>query len=447
MKVIIVGAGEVGYHIADRLSKEKHDVTVIEKSLEKERLLKTKLNAMVILGSGANVDVLESAGIAQADLFIAVTDLDEVNLVACMLANEYQVPHITARIKSLEYSKPGWQRNAAKLGIDLLINPQNVVADEICNIVAHTAATEAAEFANGRVVFLGYPIGKDSPLAGISLKELGGIRGIYRLVVTAIQRNHETVIPRGADVIERGDTVYFVCNKRDLGAVNYLFGFEKEETKTIFILGAGRVGAAVASRLAALKYRVKVIDRNPQHCADLAQTLDNVLVLNTEGTDVDTLKSEGIADGDVFIGATQDEQTNILCSLLAKSYGVKRGIALVNQPQFVTLAPDLGIDACISPRMATAAAILKYVRRGEVLSMAMVEQSDSEVLELILPADSDVAHRPLRSIHVPRGAIIGAIVRDDKVIIPSGDDHLEPDDHVIVFTLPEAVGRVEKFFS
>ena len=226
-----------------------------------------------------------------------------------------------------------------------------------------------------------------------------------------------------------------------------IFGFEKQETKTIFILGAGRVGAAVASRLADLKYRVKVIDRNPQHCTDLAQTLDNVLVLNTDGTDVDTLKSEGIADGDVFIGATQDEQTNILCSLLAKSYGAKRGIALVNQPQFVTLAPDLGVDACISPRMATAGAILKYVRRGEVLSMAMVEQSDSEVLELILPAGSDVAHRPLRSIHVPRGAIIGAIVRDDEVIIPSGDDHLEPDDHVIVFTLPEAVGRVEKFFS
>ena len=447
MKVIIVGAGEVGYHIADRLAKEKHDVTVVERDLEKEPFLKTKLNAMVINGNGANADVLEAAGIAQADLFIAVTDLDEVNLVACMLANEYKVPHITARIKSLEYSKPGWKRNAAKLGIDLLINPQDVVADEICNIVAHSAATEAAEFADGRVVFLGYPIGVDSPLAGITLKELGGLRGIYRLVVTAIQRKHETVIPRGDDVIERGDTVYFVCNRRDLGSINYLFGLETQQTKTIFILGAGRVGTAVARRLAALNYRVKVIDRNAKHCQQLAQTLDDVLVLNTDGTDVDTLKNEGIADCDVFIGATQDEQANILCSLLAKSYGAKRGIALVNQPQFVTLAPDLGVDACISPRVATASAILKYVRRGEVLNVATVEQSDAEVLELMLPAESDVTGRPLHSIKVPAGSIIGAIVRGEKVIIPGGDDHLEPDDRVIVFTLPEAVGRVEEFFS
>lgn len=447
MKVIVVGAGEVGYHIADRLSKEKHDVIVIERSHEKERLLKSKLNTLVVIGSGANVDVLEAADIGEADLFIAVTDLDEVNLVACMLANEYRVPRVIARIKSLEYVKPGWKRNAEKLGIDLLINPQNVVADEICNIVAHTAASEAAEFANGRVVFLGYPIGAESPLAGITLRELGGIRGIYRLVVTAIQHKHETVIPRGDDTIEPGDTVYFVCNRRDLASVNYLFGFETQETKTVFILGAGRVGAAVARRLAELHYRVKVIDRNVRHCEELAQSLDHVLVLNTDGTDVDTLKSEGIAEADVFIGATQDEQTNILCSLLAKSYGTKRGIALVNQPQFVALAPDLGVDACISPRLATASAILKYVRRGEVLTMTLVEQSESEVLELILPPHSGLAGRPLRSIHVPRGAIIGAIVRGDEVIIPAGEDHLEPNDHVIVFTLPDAIVSVEKFFS
>lgn len=447
MKVVIVGAGEVGFHTADRLSKEGHDVTVIENSPEKAQMLRTKLNALVLRGSGASDEVLREAHIDQADLFIAVTDLDEVNLIACLLASQYDVARVIARIKSLEYSAVGWRPNAAKLGIDLVINPQSVVAMELCNTVAYTAATEVAEFAGGQVVFLGYRIGRDSPLAGVSMKTLGGIRGIYRLVVTAIARGSQTIIPRGEDVVQEGDILYFVCNKTDLPAVSDLFGFEQRETKNIFILGGGSIGFEVARQLADLKYRVKVIDRNAQHCEQLAQSLEHVRVLNAEGTDVETLKSEGIEEGDVYIAVTQDDQSNILCSLLAKRHGVKKAIALVNQPEFVTLAPSLGVDACVSPRLATASAILKYVRRGEVVSMAMVEQSDSEVLELMMPAESRILGKPLRSLHVPLGSIIASIVRGEQVIIPGGDDHLEAGDHVIIFTLPDAVNRVEKFFS
>ena len=202
---------------------------------------------LVVRGSGASADTLEQAGIANADLFIAVTDLDEVNLVACLLAREFGTKRIIARIKSLDYSTAEWAQHATKLGIDLLINPQKVVAEEICRIVSYTAASEAAEFADGRVVFLGYLIGRGSPLAGIMLRELAGIRGIYRMVVTAIARNHETIIPRGEDVITEGDIVYFVCNKSDLPAINYLFDFEKQPTKTVFILGGNEIGEALAA--------------------------------------------------------------------------------------------------------------------------------------------------------------------------------------------------------
>jgi trk system potassium uptake protein len=250
MNVIIVGAGEVGFHIADRLSKEGHGVTVIERSREKEAFLKAKLNALVVRGSGAAAEVMEQAGIALADLFIAVTDQDEVNLVACMLAHERGVKRIVGRIKSLEYTTAEWAQNAHKLGIDLLINPQKVVADDIYRIVSYNAASEAAEFAEGRVVFLGYPIGRPSPLAGISLRELAGIRGIYRMVITAITRKHETIIPRGDDTIQEGDIVYFVCNKHDLPAINYLFEFAKQPSKSVFILGGDRVGEALVRKLA-----------------------------------------------------------------------------------------------------------------------------------------------------------------------------------------------------
>jgi len=447
MKVITVGAGEVGFHIADRLAREGHDVTIIEMDPEKERELRSKLNALVIRGSGASIDSLKEAQIEKADLFIAVTDQDEVNLVSCLLAHEYRVPKMVARIKSIEYTQSEWKTNAARLGIDLLINPETVVASEICDVVAYPAATEVAEFADGRVVFLGYPIEEGSPLAGISLIELGGVRGIYRLVVTALKRGDRTLIPRGQDKIEQGDILYFVCNKRELPAINYLFGFEKRKTKSIFILGAGRVGTAVARRLSRQKYRLKVIDHNRSHCEELARDLDDVLVLNTDGTDVDTLRSEGIEDCDVFIAVTQDEKANILCSLLAKKNGAKRAIALVNQPTFVSLAPSLGVDACVSPRLASASAILRFVRRAEVLRMAVVEQCDAEVLEMGIKAGRPILDRPLKDLHVPRGAIVGAITRGEEVIIPGGDDVLKADDHVIVFALPYAAKEVEEFFS
>jgi trk system potassium uptake protein TrkA len=447
MKVIIVGSGEVGFHIAARLSNEGHAVTLIEKDRDKEQLLKSKLNAMILVGSGADMEILQRAGIDDADLFIAVTDDDEVNLVACMLARESGARRIIARIKNLEYTTTQWMQNARRMGIDLLINPEIVVAEEIYRIVSYTAASEAAEFAGGRVVFLGYAIGRGSPLEGISLRELAGLRGVYRMVVTAIARKQETIIPRGEDTIQEGDIVYFVCNKEDLPSINYLFEFEKQPPKLVFILGGERVGQVLAKKLASAGIRVKLIDRDLDRCKRLAEDLDNVVVLNTEATDIDTLIDEGIADCDAYVAVTSHEETNILCSLLAKSRGAKRAIALVDRHEFVTLTPSLGVDACISPRLATASAIVKYVRPSGVTSLATVEFSNAEVLEMVVPPDCRNVGKALKDIDMPAGGIIGVIVRNGQVVIPGGEDTMKAGDHVIVFALPEAISPVEHFFS
>jgi trk system potassium uptake protein len=447
MNVIVVGAGEVGFHIADRLSKEGHAVTVVEKSREKEQVLKAKLNASIVRGSGAGAEILEQAGIAKADLFIAVTDQDEVNLVACLLAHARGTKRIVARIKSVEYSTTEWAYNARKLGIDLLVNPQEVVAEELYRIVSYAAANEAAEFAHGRVVFLGYMIDPESPLKGVTLKTLAGIRGIYRMVITAIARKHETIIPRGEDTIEQGDTVYFVCHKSDLPAIDYLFELEKQPSKVVFILGGGRIGAALARKLAGLGVQVKLIDPDPQVCQRLAEDLEHVAILNTEGMDIDTLKHEGIGGCDAYVAVTRDEQTNILCALLAKSYGAKRAISLVDRHQFVVLAPSLGVDACISPRLVTANAVLKYARPSGVASVATIEHSNAEVIEIALTGRSPLVGKALKDINAPGGCVIGVIVRGEEVVIPTGDDVLQGGDHVIVFTLPESITRVERFFS
>jgi trk system potassium uptake protein len=447
MKVMVVGAGEVGFHIAELLSRERHAVTVIEQNPQHAAQLRNKLNAFVAEGNGASTVVLEAAHISDMELFIAVTDLDEVNLIACLLAHDHGVPRIIARIKSVEYSKAEWNRNAARLGIGLIINPQTVVAEEIIQSVSYSSASEVAEFARGRVVFLGYPIGQNSPLAGVSMRTLGEIRGLYRMVVTAISRRGRTITPRGEDMVEPGDTLYFVCNKRDLPAISTLFGFEERETKSIFVLGGGKVGSEVAARLAKQKYRVKIVERDAADCENLAANLEGVRVLNAKGTDIESLKNEGLENADVFIAVTQDDQSNILCSLLAKRHGVRRVIALVNRPEFVNLAPTLGIDVCISPRLATASAILKHVWQAEVVGMAMVEQCDSEVIEFLLPADSPILHQSLKTLAIPAGCVVGAIVRGDDAIVPFGEDHFEAGDHVVVFSLPEATSEVVEFFS
>lgn len=447
MRIIVVGAGEVGYHIAERLVRENHEVTVIEKNAQSVHRLRSKLDALIIDGNGASTEVLERAGITRAGLFIAVTNQDEVNLIACLLANNYQVPRIVARIRTLQYSKSEWKVNAEKLGIDLLINPDSVVAEEIVHAVSYTAASEVAEFAGGRVVFLGYPIGTNSPLLGISMRTLGEIRGLYRMIVTGISRGGRTIVPHGEDVVELHDTLYFVCNKRDLPAITDLFGFEERETKNVFVLGGTHVGSEVASRLAGFKYRVKLVERDAEVCQELAAKLEGVRIFNTTGTDIDTMVNEGLQSADVFIAVTQDDESNILCSLLAKRHGAKRAIALVGQPKYVSLTPALGLDVCISPRLATASAILKYVRRAEVVSMAVIEQSDSEVIEFSLHPGSPVLGRPLKRLHMPVGSIVGAIVRGDQAIVPTGEDQFQADDHVVVFSLPEAVPEVSKFFS
>jgi trk system potassium uptake protein TrkA len=447
MKVVIVGAGQVGYHIAERLSREGQDVALIERDPEKAVRLASQLNALVVPGSGASAESLEQVRIADADLFIAVTDQDEVNLISCMLAKGEGVKRVISRIRNVEYAGQDWRDNAKKLGIDLLINPQRVVAGEICEVISYPAAMEVAEFADGRVVFLGYRVPPGNPLAGITLRELGDLRGMYRLVVAALSRPGETIVPRGDDRIRAGDIVYFVCRRADLGSINYLFGFEKRQTRSVMVLGGGRIGEAVTRELATRRLRVKVVERNAERCRYLAAHLPEVPVIHAEGTEIEVLRQEGLAETDVFVAVTDGDEQNILCSLLARNHGAKRVIALVSRPEYVSLAPGLGVDACISPRLATAAAILRFVRRGEVLSMAMVEECEAEVMEIHLPAISPILGKPLRSIDVPLGAIVGAIIRGDEVIIPGGNDALLAGDRAVVFTLPGAVTQVEKFFS
>jgi len=454
MKILIVGAGQVGYFLCDRLSQEGHEVTLVDHSEETIERAQDRLNVLGVAGNGASAEILEQAGIKDTDIFIAVTDLDEVNILACLLAREYSVSTRVARTKSIEYKDQRAVLSKEKLGIDLLINPEDEVAEEMIRIACSSGAFDVAEFAEGQVQFLGYKIDEDSPLCDLTLMELGELRGIYRFVVVAIHRKDETIIPYGEDSIQSGDRIYLFAHQNDLPAIQYMLQttqqdkrHEKKRIQRSFILGGGRIGLQIAQGLEKLNAEVKLVERDEVRCLKLAEKLDKTVVLHTDGNDIQTLQDEGIEHADVFIAVTDNDETNILTCLLAKQHGVFRTLALVSRPELLGLATDLGIDACISPRLAAASAILKFVRRGAIISLATIEGSNSEVLEIEIKANSGIIDTPLSDLHFPRGAIIGAIVRGKDYEIPTGDSTLQVGDRVIIFALPVALSKVERFFE
>jgi len=450
MRILIVGAGQVGYFLSERLSQEGHEVTLVDRSDEHLRRAEDRLNVLGIVGNGASAETLEQAGIKETDIFIAVTDLDEVNILACLLAREYSVRTRIARVKSIEYTGQSAILSKEKLGIDLLINPNDAVADEIAKIAGRAGAFDVAEFVEGQVQFLGYRIEANSPLCDLTLRELGDIRGIYRFVVTAITRNGRTLVPRGDDVIQAGDRIFIVAPTRDMPAIQYLLKQEAEEKKgrrRAFILGGGHVGLRIAQELEEHRFDVRLIDRDEARCETLSAQLKRGMVLHAEGTDIRTLVEEGVEEAEVFIAATDSDESNILSALLARQHGALRTLSLVNSPEMLGLAPTLGIDACISPRIAAASAILKYVRRGDIVSVTAIEGSNAEALELQVQAQSDCLGVPLRQLDFPGGAIIGAVVHDGQYQIPDGETVIHAGDRVVVFALPEAVLKVERFFA
>ncbi|HKJ05793.1 MAG TPA: Trk system potassium transporter TrkA [Geopsychrobacteraceae bacterium] len=450
MKVLIVGAGQVGYFLCDRLSREGHEVTLIDHSEETIERAQNRLNVLGVTGNGASAETLEQAGIKDTDIFIAVTDFDEVNILACLLAREYQVPTRVARTRSIEYKDQRAVLSKEKLGIDLLINPEDAVAEEMVQIACSSGAFDVAAFAEGQVQFLGYRIDQESPLCDLTLMELGELRGIYRFVVVAIHRGEETIIPRGEDSIQAGDRIYLFAHQNDLPAIQYMLQTKKEEKRRhrrAFILGGSSIGRQIAQGLEGLQFEVKLIEKDEARCQKLAESLTKTVVLHTEGSDIQTLQDEGIGNADVFIAVTDKDETNILTCLLARQNGARRTLALVSKPELIGLASELGIDACISPRLAAASIILKFVRRGEIISVATIEGSNSEVLELEIKEGSGILNTALSDLHFPRGAIIGAIVRGQQYEIPTGDSRLQAGDRVVIFALPGSLNKVERFFE
>jgi trk system potassium uptake protein TrkA len=444
---MIVGAGEVGYHLSDSLSREGHEVVLIDRDPDRIRRLEKRLNVMTIVGNGASAQVLEQGGISKTDLFIAVTDIDEVNLVASILSREYGVNRRVARVRNEEFLSPGSPLNERRLGLDLLINPDRLMAEEIIRLSELSEAFEIIDFAGGQAVLLGYRIKEKNPICGFSMKELREIRGIYDFIIVAIVRDKKTIIPRGSETIEAGDSLYLIARRQEIPVVEYLLNLSSQAPKQVFIIGGGRVGSLIAGQLETRKIDVRLVESDPKRCQRLSETLSKTMVLHLDGLDSRELIDEGIDRADLVIAVTGSDVTNILSSLLAKHHGTGKCITRIDRPDFIPLLEKLGIDAALSPRLLAASTILRFVRRGAILSVAELLETDAEVLEMVVPDKARFHRRVIKELEFPSGANMGAVIRDGKVLIPTGDTALIPGDAVVVFSLRETVPEVEQFFE
>jgi len=447
VRIMIVGAGQVGQYLCEKFSSEGQEVVLVDKNEKKLQRLERELNILTVRGSGASARVLAEAGISKTDLFIAVTDSDEVNLVACFVSRHYSVKTRIARVRSEELLMPDSLLNEEVLGIDLIISPDWAMADEIIKLIQVSEAFDTAEFSDGQVLLLGYIVHQDHPFIGKSLYQIGKIAPDTKYVMAAIIRQGETIIPRGEDVIQAGDKIYLMMLKKDMAKVEKLFSFSSKLPSRIFIIGGGDIGYMVARQLEETSIEIKIVEMDKKRCEFLSENLAHSIVLNMDGLDAQALIEEGIDMADLVIAVTRSATTNILGSLLAKHHGTKRCITKITRHDFIPMLDKLGIDVALSPRQVAADMIIRYVRRADIVSVATILDTDAEVIEVTVPDSKRFDNVALKDLKVPAGALVGAVVRQGKAFIPSGDSRIQPGDNLVIFFTREAARKVEEFFQ
>ncbi|BBO80751.1 Trk system potassium transport protein TrkA [Desulfosarcina ovata subsp. sediminis] len=448
MKIVIVGAGEVGFHIASRLAMENKDVVVIDANPEAVKRLSESIDVQTIIGSGSSPSVLEEAGIHETEIMLAVTDSDEVNLVACLVADTLSpTTKKLARLRGADFDRyhDAFKTNAPH--IDTVINPETEVVRTIQRLMSVPGAVDVGEFADGRIKFVGVYLDPGSQLADVQLADLPSVIQEDRPLIAAIVRDDRLIIPKGENHLRGGDLVYFISEEKKLSRHLSIFDKHVTPVKRVLIVGGGRIGYRLARRLEEDVLSVKVVERRTPRCDYLAEQLDRAVVLHGDGSDQSLLLEENIHDTDLVVTLTGDEETNILASLLAKRLGAKKTITQINKFSYFPLMSTIGIEQVVSPRLSAINTILQHIRRGKVLSAISIKGEEGEVMEALALPTSDIVAKPLKRIAFPKGSMVAGIIRKDTIIIPTGDSIIEPEDRIIIFATRQAVPGVEKILA
>jgi trk system potassium uptake protein TrkA len=451
MKIIILGAGQVGASLAENLANEANDITIIDTDIGRLRELQDRLDIRTVNGKASHPSLLNQAGAQDADMLIAVTNSDEVNMIACQIGQTlYNIPTKIARVREHDYLQQENLFNRENLPIDVLISPEKLVTEHIKRMIQYPGALQVLDFADGKAQLVAVKAYYGGPLVGREISYLRTHMPNTDTRVAAIFRQGKAIIPQGNTVIEADDEVFFIAARKDIRSVMSELRRLDNPYKRIIIAGGGNIGARLAENLEK-KYQVKIIERNINRCNDLARTLSNTIVLHGSASDRDLLLEENIEDTDVFCALTNDDEANIMASMLAKRLGARSVMTLINNPAYVDLVQGGVIDIAISPQQTTIGALLTHVRRGDVVAVHSLRRGAAEALEAVAHGDkrsSKVVGRALEDINLPPGTTLGAIVRNDEVLIAHDDVIVENGDHVILFLVDKRrIGEVERLFQ
>ncbi|SFD15573.1 Trk system potassium transporter TrkA [Algibacter pectinivorans] len=448
MKIIIAGAGEVGFHLAKLLSYESQEITLIDTDKESLAYADTHLDIKVIRGDSTSIAILKEARVENCELFIAVTASETTNITICVLAKQLGAAKTIARITNTEFIHHKDEVGFTKFGIDELISPESLAAAEIELSLKQSSFNDTYEFEDGALTMIGLNLSRSAAFVGKTVKEAAKIFPEIHFVPIAIQRfgTQYTIIPRGDTKFKRGDNVVFITSEGGGEELCKLTGKANNEIKDVMILGGSKIGYKTARDLSNKGFNVKLLEANKERAFDIADDLPNVLVIQSDGRNVDLLDEENISDMDAFIAVGANSETNIMSCLVAKSKGVKKTVALVENMDYFELSHSVGIETLINKKLLAANNIFRYIRKGQVVAMTKLSNMNAELLEFEVKASSAICNKYIKKIDFPRSAIIGGVVRNGKGEIALGDFKIQEGDRVVVCSLLQSIKGVEKLF-
>lgn len=448
MKIIIAGAGEVGFHLAKLFSYESHAITLIDIDEERLAYADKHLDIRTLNGDATLPSILKDAQVDDSDLVIAVTSNQSINISVCVFAKQLGCGRTVSRVSSQELIDSKEVLDIKALGIDEMISPEALAAEEVMMLLNQSAFTDTYEFDDGALTMIGLTLRSKAPFLGNTVQEAADIFPGLHFVPIALQRygTQYTIIPRGDTVFKRGDRVYFITDGQGVEELYKLTGAEKRIIKKVMILGGSNIGRTLAKSLCEQNFRVKVIEKNYKKATELANLLPNALVINADGRNVEILEEENITKMDAFVAVTEDSETNIMSCLVANSKVVRKTIALVENMDYFQLSHSIGIHSLINKKLLAANSIFRYIRKGDVVAMTKLNNMNAELLEFVVNADSQVVNNKIVDIDFPRTSVVGGVIREGKGIIALGDFVIKEGDRLVICTLPKSIKKVEKLF-
>lgn len=447
MRIVIAGAGEVGFHLARLLAQEEQDIVLIDTEQERLDYAQNHIDVFTIQGDSTSYQVMREANIHKTDLLIAVTSSGDTNFTTCSIGKIMGAKKTIARISNPNYITDPDAPDLTAIGIDELISPESLAALEVSRLLKGSAFTDTFEFAGGKLNLVGAVLDQGAPLVGNTLIETAHLNPRSDFLTVAIRRGDETIIPHGRTSFKANDHVYFLATPEGVEQVLKAIGKKAIDIDNVMILGGSRTGVHAAHSLCE-NYHLKLLEKSREKSYELADELPQVLIINGDGTNVELLEEENISEMDAFVALTGNSETNILSCLVAKSRGVKKTVAMVENIEYIDLSQNIGIDTLINKKLIAANFIFRYIRKGNVVSLTGIHGMDAEILEFEVHEGAKITRKPIRDLNFPRSAIIGGVIRENREgMITLGNFQVQPGDHVVVFTLDKAIHKVEEFFK